>query len=54
MSRIRDDKDYEQKKNRALNEDFVFGYYAQKQSLYTKKDKKQDTGNSIQEKGGND
>lgn len=52
MIQIRDAKDYEQNKNRALNEDFVFGYYAQKQNLYRKKETKQNT--EIQEKGGNE
>ena len=38
---LREAEDYEREKNRALNEDFVFGYYAQKQEFYGKKENKQ-------------
>lgn len=34
---IRDAESYESTKNKTLNEDVVFGYYAQNQALYTKK-----------------
>lgn len=37
ITKIREDADYEAKKNLALGEDAVFGYYAQKQDFYTKK-----------------
>ena len=37
ITKIREDADYESKKNLALGEDAVFGYYAQKQDFYTKK-----------------
>ena len=39
--RIREQPGYEKQKNKPLDEDFVFGYYAQKQDLYKKKEKKQ-------------
>ncbi len=38
---LREAEDYEREKNRTLNEDFVFGYYAQKQEFYGKKENKQ-------------
>jgi CRISPR-associated protein Csd1 len=38
---IRESETYERDRNRALDEDFVFGYYAQKQELYSSKNKKQ-------------
>lgn len=52
MCRLREAGNYEQEKNRALNEDFVFGYYAQRQSFYTKKENKQESTDMNQEKGG--
>ena len=38
MCKLRESENYEQEKNRALDEDFIFGYYAQKQEFYTKKE----------------
>lgn len=38
MCKLREAENYEQDKNRALDEDFIFGYYAQKQEFYTKKE----------------
>lgn len=35
---IRDAESYQDTRNKALNEDAVFGYYAQNQALYSKKD----------------
>ncbi len=51
---IREAKDYEKEKNRPLDEDFVFGYYAQKKELYfyTKKEKKQGNTDANQDEGG--
>lgn len=53
MSRLREAENYEQDKNKALNEDFVFGYYAQKQDFYTKKVSKRENTDTDQEEGGN-
>ena len=39
---IRESETYERDRNRALDEDFVFGYYAQKKELYSSKNKKQE------------
>ena len=51
-SRLREAENFEQVKNRALDEDFVFGYYAQKQDFYTKKEYRKEIMDSNQEKGG--
>lgn len=51
--RLREAKDYEVMKNRSLDEDFIFGYYAQKQEFYKKKINKEENSDSIQEEGGN-
>lgn len=53
MCLIREDENYEKEKNRALNEDFVFGYYAQKQDFYTKKENKKLGQDNNQIEGGN-
>lgn len=53
MGRLREVRDYEKVKNRALDEDFVFGYYAQKQDFYTKRVSRQENVDSNQEEGGN-
>ncbi|WP_230399445.1 type I-C CRISPR-associated protein Cas8c/Csd1 [Novisyntrophococcus fermenticellae] len=42
---IRESNTYEKDKNKALDEDFVFGYYAQKQEFYNSKNKKQENMN---------
>ncbi len=52
VSRLREARNYEKEKNRALNEDFVFGYYAQKQNFYIKKVNKQENTDTNQEEGG--
>jgi CRISPR-associated protein Csd1 len=44
---------FEQEKNRALSEDFIFGYYAQKQDFYKKQENKQNSENDNQKEGGN-
>lgn len=53
MNQLSELKDSEKEKNRALNEDFVFGYYAQKQNFYTKKDTNEPKNNEEQIEGGN-
>ncbi len=50
--KIRESDNYEAEKNRPLDEDFVFGYYAQKQDFYTKKESKQNNEDMNQEEGG--
>jgi CRISPR-associated protein Csd1 len=52
MVRLRESENYEKEKNRALNEEFIFGYYAQKQDLYTSKAKKQEKDDKEYEEGG--
>lgn len=41
MCELRKLDNYESEKNRPLDEDFIFGYYAQKQEFYIKKEEKQ-------------
>ncbi len=53
MIPLREADDYEQGKNKALSEDFVFGYYAQKQEFYRKKENKQSNQTMNQGEGGN-
>ena len=43
LSSIREDKKYENNRNKCLKEDAVFGYYAQKKEFYTKKENKEET-----------
>lgn len=54
MNRLSETENFEQEKNRALNEDFVFGYYAQKQDFYKKQESKQNNENENQKEGGNE
>jgi CRISPR-associated protein Cas8c/Csd1, subtype I-C/DVULG len=53
MGRLRERENYEQEKNRALDEEFVFGYYAQKQYFYSKKENSHTITDSNQIEGGN-
>lgn len=43
---------FEKEKNRALNEEFIFGYYAQKQEFYKKKENKEKTEDINDNEGG--
>ncbi len=52
MNQLREKASFEQEMNKALNEDFVFGYYAQKQEFYKKRDNNQKN-HDLQIEGGN-
>lgn len=51
MNRLSELDNFEQERNKPLTEEFIFGYYAQKQKLYQKNSKKQDEDN-VNEEGG--
>lgn len=53
MNCLNEIDNFEQEKNKALNEDFVFGYYAQKQDFYKKQEDKQNNGVVNKNEGGN-
>lgn len=46
QTEIRDSEEYLENKNRALNEDAVFGYYAQNRDFYTSRDAKEENENA--------
>jgi CRISPR-associated protein Csd1 len=41
VNKLSELENFEQNKNKALNEDFIFGYYAQKQDFYKKNNSNQ-------------
>lgn len=53
INKLRETENFEQEKNRVLNEDFVFGYYAQKQNFYEKQKNNKNTDGDNQKEGGN-
>ncbi len=54
LNQLNGTESFGQKKNRALDENFVFGYYAQKQDLYRKQENKKEDDNEDQNDGGNE
>ena len=52
VNKIRELDGFEQEKNKPLSEEFVFGYYAQKQEFYKKREKKLSKNDNEQKEGG--